>query len=315
MNAVIYYKKTKPNPLIYQSIEKPIPKDDEVLVKVYSVSLNAADYRSMSMGIIPKNKIFGSDISGVIEEVGSSCHQFKVGDEVIGDLSAMGFGGLAEYTTAKESALILKPKHLSFDDASAIPMSGVTALQALKNKGNIEINQKVLIYGSGGGVGTFAVQLAKHFMAEVSVVCGPNNIELMKTLGATHIYNYQDINFKELKGKFDLILAINGKNKLSLYRRMLSKNGTFVVVGGALSQLFKTMIFGPILSLTNKKMRVLAAKPNQEDLKYVAELCSQKLIKPIIEQVVPLKDAPQAMQYLRQGHAKGKTVIKVYEHE
>ncbi|MDR4969134.1 MAG: zinc-binding dehydrogenase, partial [Acholeplasmataceae bacterium] len=136
-----------------------------------------------------------------------------------------------------------------------------------------------------------------------------------KTLGATHIYNYQDINFKELKGKFDLILAINGKNKLSLYRRMLSKNGTFVVVGGALSQLFKTMIFGPILSLTNKKMRVLAAKPNQEDLKYVAELCSQKLIKPIIEQVVPLKDAPQAMQYLRQGHAKGKTVIKVYEHE
>jgi NADPH:quinone reductase-like Zn-dependent oxidoreductase len=283
MKAVIYQKKLKPYPLVVMSCEKPIPKEDEILIKVYAVSLNAADYRSIQMGLIPKKKIFGSDVSGVVIEVGALCQKFKVGDEVIGDLSAIGFGGLAEFAAGKEQVFILKPKSLGFEDAAALPISAVTALQALRNKGNVKEDQKVLIYGAGGGVGTFAVQLAKHFKCQVSAICGPNNIELIKKLNIEHVYNYHETKLKDIKDSFDLILAINGKEKLTTYQKKLKKKGTLVVVGGNLSFIFKTMFFGALLSLSGKKIKMLVAKSNPNDLEYLAELASQQIIKPVIE--------------------------------
>ena len=183
MKAVVYDKSSASGVLVYREVEKPIPADDEVLVKIYRVGINAADYRCLRMGIIPKNKIFGADIAGRVEAAGKDARKFGIGDEVIGDLAQCGFGGFAEYAAAPENLLALKPADISFETAAAVPMASVTALQALR-KGGIQPGQKVLIYGAGGGVGTFAVQLAGYFGAEASAVCGPKNAEIVKSLGA-----------------------------------------------------------------------------------------------------------------------------------
>jgi NADPH:quinone reductase-like Zn-dependent oxidoreductase len=175
MKAVVYAKKGLPDKLIYRDVEKPVPSDDEVLIKIVAASVNAADYRSMSMGIIPKRRIFGADIAGRVESAGKNILQFKPGDEVIGDLSACGFGGFAEYAVAPEKALVQKPARISFEEAAALPLAGITALQALRDKGNIQKGQMVLIPGSGGGVGTYAVQLAKYFGGTVTAVCNTKN--------------------------------------------------------------------------------------------------------------------------------------------
>ena len=177
MKAIVYSKKSYPDKLVYCDVDKPIPGDREVLIKVHSVSLNAADYRSMKMGLIPKRKIFGADIAGRIESVGKNISLFKPGDEVIGDLASYGFGGLAEYVTAPEKALITKPEQISFEDGAALPMAAMTALQALRDKANVHKGQKVLIVGSAGGVGAFAIQLAKYFGAVVTGVCSSKNVQ------------------------------------------------------------------------------------------------------------------------------------------
>ncbi len=176
MKAVVYSKKSHPDRLVFCDVDKPVPNDNEVLIKVHSVSLNAADYRSMKMGLIPERKIFGADIAGTIESAGKNVTLFKPGDDVIGDLASFGFGGLAEYVTAPEKALVLKPKQVSFEEAATLPMAALTALQALRNKGGIREGHKVLIVGSAGGVGTYAVQLAKHFGADGIGVCSSVNV-------------------------------------------------------------------------------------------------------------------------------------------
>jgi NADPH:quinone reductase-like Zn-dependent oxidoreductase len=272
MKAVVYNKKGSPEKLVYSEIDKPVPGDNEVLIKVHAVSLNAADYRSMKMGIIPKRKIFGADIAGIIETAGKNITQFKSGDEVMGDLASFGFGGLAEYVTAPEKALVAKPSQVTFEEAAAVPLAGVTALQALRNKGNIQKGHKVLVVGCAGGVGTFAIQLAKYFEAEVTGVCSPKNVQQSKFLGADHVIDYTKENFGKSGNRYDLILAVNGNYSLLTYKKTLTKVGIYVMVGGSLSQIFKSLVFGRLFSLGSKKMKSLAAKANQKDLDFLAGL-------------------------------------------
>lgn len=311
MKAVVYNKKGLPDKLIYRDVEKPRPNDIEVLIKILAVSANAADYRSMRMGIIPKRRIFGADIAGRVETVGKNIRQFKTGDEVIGDLSNCGFGGFAEYAVAPEKALIPKPAKILFDEAAALPMAAITALQALRDKGNIQKGQKVLIVGSGGGVGTFAVQLAKYFGTVVTAVCSTKNVEQTSSLGANYVIDYTKEDFTKSSRYYDLILAVNGNRSLSAYKRILNPNGIYVMVGGALLQIFKSILFGWLMSFGSKKMRSLAAKSNQKDLEFIVKLVEDGKIKPVIDRRYSLDKAADAMRYLGEGHARGKVVINV----
>jgi len=311
MKAVVYNRKSYPDKLVFCDINKPVPNDNEVLIKVNTVSLNAADYRSMKMGLIPKRKIFGADIAGRIESVGKNISLFKPGDEVMGDLASYGFGGLAEYVTAPESALIIKPNQISFEDGATLPMAAVTALQALRNGANIQKGQKVLIVGSSGGVGTFAIQLSKYFEAEVTGVCSSKNVQQTLSLGADYVIDYTKENFMKRGKHYNIILGINGNYPLLAYKKILTSNGTYVMVGGSLSQIFKSLLFGWMLSFGSKKMKSLAAKANKTDLELLATLLEKGKIKPVIDRRYSLDKAADAMNYLKQGHSTGKVVINI----
>ena len=311
MKAVVYSKKSNPDRLVFCDVDKPVPNDNEVMIKVHSVSLNAADYRSMKMGLIPERKIFGADIAGTIESAGKNITSFEPGDKVMGDLASYGFGGLAEYVTAPEKALVLKPKQVSFEEAATLPMAALTALQALRNKGGIRAGHKVLIVGSAGGVGTYAVQLAKHFGAEVTGVCSSGNVKQTLSLGADHVIDYTKEHFTGNGMKYNIILGINGSYPLSAYRKALAENGTYVMVGGSLSQIFKSLVFGRLLSFGSRKMTSLAAKANQNDLELLAQLLEKGIIKPVIDRRITLDRAAEAMSYLKQGHSRGKVVVNI----
>lgn len=311
MKAVVYNKKGSPDKLVFKTVEKPSPTDNEVLIKIYAASINAADYRSMQMGIIPKKKIFGADVSGKVESVGKNIQKFNPGDEVIGDLSDFGFGGFAEYAVAPEKAFVSKPANITYEVAAAIPLAGITALQAIRNKANIQKGYQVLIVGSSGGVGTFAVQLAKYFGAEVTAVCSTRNLEQTSILGADNIIDYTQEDFTKSDKAYDLILAVNGNYSLFAYRRILNKHGVYVMIGGALMQIIKTLLFAKLLSLGSKKMYSIFAKSNQKDLEFVVKLVEGSNIKSIIEQRFPLDKTALAMRYVGEGHAQGKVVINV----
>ena len=311
MKAVVYHKRGTPDKLVYCDVEKPEPGDDEVLVRVIASSVNAADYRSIRMGMIPKKRIFGADIAGRVESVGKNIQQFKPGDEVFGDLAGYGFGGFAEYVVAPEKALALKPVKLSFEDTAALPLAAMTALQALRGKGDIQHGQKVLIVGSGGGVGTFAVQLAKYYGANVTAVCSTRNVEQTRDLGADVVIDYTKADFSKSGNTYDLILAVNGNSLLSAYKRSLNPNGICVMVGGALSQIFKALIFGRLRSLGSRKISTLSAKPTQKDLELIAKLAGDSRIISVIDSRFPLDKTAEAMRYINQGHARGKVVINV----
>jgi 2-desacetyl-2-hydroxyethyl bacteriochlorophyllide A dehydrogenase len=312
MKAVVYNKKGTPNKLVYGDVEKPEPNENEVLVQIVAVSGNAADYRSMRMGMIPKRKIFGADIAGRVESVGKNIQQFTPGDEVFGDLAGFGFGGFAEYVVAPEKALALKPENISFEESAALPLAAVTALQALRNKGSIQQGQQVLIVGSGGGVGTFAVQLAKHFGAIVTAVCSTRNVEQTTSLGADYVIDYSKENFAKRGNSYDLILAVNGNSSLSAYKRILNPNGICVMVGGALAQIFKAILFGRLMSFGSKKICTLTAKSNQKDLEFIAKLAADGKIKSVIDSQYPLDKTAEAMRYLNEGHARGKVVMNIW---
>jgi 2-desacetyl-2-hydroxyethyl bacteriochlorophyllide A dehydrogenase len=313
MKAVVYDKSSSPDFLSFREVEKPLPNDNEVLVKIMAVSINAADYRSMRMGIIPKRKIFGADIAGQVVAAGKNIEKFKVGDEVFGDLAGCGFGGLAEYVAVPEKVLALKPASVPFEVAAAIPMAAVTALQALRDIGHIQAGQTVLICGAGGGVGTYAVQLAKYFGAQVTAVCSPNNVELARSLGADQVIDYTKEDFAANGKQYDLVLAVNGNRSLSTYKRAMAPRGIYVMIGGALTQVFKSLLFGPFLSINGKKMRALAAKPSSTDLELIIKLVEEGKIKPIIDKRYPLAETGEAMQYLSKGHARGKVIIRVVQ--
>jgi NADPH:quinone reductase-like Zn-dependent oxidoreductase len=311
MKAVVYSGRGPAGALVYREVEKPAPDDGEVLVKIHAVSVNAADYRSMSMGIIPKNKIFGADIAGQVEAAGKNARRFQPGDAVMGDISKCGFGGFAEYAAVPESALIPIPAGVSFEDAAAVPMASVTALQALGGRDTVLAGRKVLVCGSGGGVGTFAVQLARYFGAEVTAVCSAGNADASRALGADRVIDYAKEDFSKTGGRWDLILAVNGYYPLSAYRRALNPGGACVVIGGRLRQVVKSMIFGPLMSVSGKKAGPLYGKPDTEDLRFIAGLLQDGKIKAVIDRRYPLSETAAAVRYISEGHARGKVVISI----
>ena len=311
MKAVIYNKRGSPDKLVYDDIDKPSPRDDQVLIKVFSVSGNAADYRSMKMGIIPKNRIFGSAIAGIIENVGKNVRGFKPGDEVIADLSDYGFGGFAEYVRTPSPILVLKPEKISFEMAAAIPVAATTALRAVRDKGAVMKGEQVLIVGSSGAVGTFAVQFASYYGAIITGVCSTKNVEQTSALGADRIIDYTKEDFTKGNERYDVILAINGNYSLLAYRRLLKPGGRYVMVGGGMAQIFKSILFGRLLSSGSKQMLTTPGKAKREDLEYAVELVETGHIKPIIEKRFSLKETATAMTYLSSGHARGKVVINV----
>lgn len=313
MKAVVYEKRSTPDVLVLREVEKPVPNDDQVLVKVYAVSVNAFDYRSLQLGTIPRRKILGTDIAGRVEAAGKGITKFKIGDEVFGDLSNCGSGGFAEYVAAPEGALALKPDGVSFEAAAAVPMAAVTALQGLRDCGHIRQGQKVLIHGAGGGVGTFAVQLAKTFGVEVTALCSTQNTELVRSLGADHVIDYSKEDFAASDMQFDLILAVNGNRSLFSYKRVMSPNGIHVMIGGTYSQVAGSLLFGPLHSIGSKKMRFLAAKPNSKDLEFIIKLVKENKVRPVIDRRYPLEKTAEAVRYLRQGHARGKVVINTFQ--
>jgi NADPH:quinone reductase-like Zn-dependent oxidoreductase len=321
MKAIIYTKYGPPDVLELKEADKPVPKDNQVLVKIHAASLNAADWhllradpfmaRLFSGLFRPKFNILGADIAGRVEAIGKDIKQFKPGDEVFGDLFGCGFGGFAEYACADEKALILKPANISFEEAAAIPVAAMTALQGLCDKGHIQPGQKVLINGASGGVGTFAVQIAKYFGAEVTAVCSTGNMEMARSLGADHVIDYTKEDFTKNGQQYDLILAANGYHPISDYRRGLSPNGIYVMTGGKGKQMFQAMTLGPWMSMGGKKMGGLSAKSNQKDLVFIKGLLETGKIKPVIDRRYPLSETAQAFRYLEEGHAKGKIIINI----
>jgi NADPH:quinone reductase-like Zn-dependent oxidoreductase len=317
MKAIVYEKYGSPDVIQLKDVEKPTPKDDEVLIKIHAASVNAYDWhfltadifliRLMGGGLLkPKNTRLGADMAGRIETVGKNVKQFQPGDEVFGMVK----GGFAEYTCAPESALALKPVNTSFDEAAAIPMAAITALQGLRDEGQIRAGQKVLINGASGGVGTFAVQIAKSFGAEVTAVCSTRNLEQVRSIGADHVIDYTKEDFTKNGQQYDLVFAANGYHSLSAYKRALTPKGLYIMAGGSMAQIFQSMLIGSMMSETGgRKMAGVSAKRNQNDLVFIKELFEAGKVKSVIDKQYPLSEAAEALRYLGEGHARGKVVI------
>jgi len=324
MQAIVYTKYGSPDVLQLKEVEKPTPKNNEVLVKVHAASLNAADFeyrrgvfvaRLLYRGLLkPKYKILGSDIAGQIEAVGRNVKQFKPGDEIWGDLSyPYGFGTFAEYVCVPENALRLKPASMTFEEAAAVPTAAVVALQNLRGKRPIQPGQKVLINGAGGGVGTFAVQLAKYFGAEVHGVDSTEKLDMVRSIGADHVIDYTKEDFTKGGQRYDLIVDVVVHRSVFDYRRALSPKGICVFIGGSMTRVFLNMLLGPLISMTgNKKIGLVEWEPNkEEDLVFLKELFEAGKVVPVIDRRYPLSEVPEAFRYLEEGHAKGKVVITV----
>lgn len=322
MNAIVYTKYGPPDVLHLEEVEKPTPQPDEVLIQIHAASLNSRDLRMLRAKPIfirlmpgglfrPKNKILGADLAGRVESIGSSLKQFKPGDEVFGFLpSATGRGTFAEYVCAKENLIALKPANLAFEQAAAVPLAAMTALQGLRDAGNIRPGRKVLINGASGGVGTFAVQIAKAFGAEVTAVCSTRNLELARALGADHVIDYKVEDFTQSGVQYDLILAVNGYHPLSDYLHVLKPEGTYVVTGGSMLQLIQAGSNRKRISRTgSQKITVLSLVQSQKDLIFIKELLETGKIKPVIDGYYPLSKTPEAISYFEKEHPRGKVVI------
>jgi NADPH:quinone reductase-like Zn-dependent oxidoreductase len=318
MKAIVYHSYGSPDVLRCQEIEKPTAGDNEVLIKVRAASVNPADWHFMRgtpyiarilFGLRkPKITRPGIDVAGQVEAVGRNVTQFKPGDEVFGVCR----GAFAAYACAIEDKLALKPANISFEDAAAVPVAAISALQGLRDKGRIQRGHKVLVDGASGGVGTFAVQIAKSFGAEVTAVCSTRNVDTARSIGAGHVIDYAEEDFTKSGQRYDLILAANAYHSIFDYRRALSQNGIYVMVGGGWIQILQTLLLGPLLSLIgSKKMRFFIAKIDKKDLVLLENLLEAEKVVPIIARRYPLSDVAEAMRYLEEGHAQGKVVITV----
>lgn len=320
MQAVVREQYGSPAVLRLEEVQKPTPKAGEVLIRVHAASPNAADLHLLRgqpfmlrlvYGLFrPKIRVLGTAVAGRVAAVGAGVTRFHVGDEVFADLSGCGLGGFAEYACTPEGVLARMPANVGFAAAATVPLAGVTALQALRDKGRVGAGQKVLIYGASGGVGTFAVQLAKHFGAEVTAVCSTRKAELVRSLGADRVIDYTFEDFTSGRTRYDLILAVNGDRSIREYKRALSPNGTCVVVGGSLRQIFGAMLLGPLLG-GRQKFASLIATPSAADLELLRGLLEAGKIAPVIDRSYRLSEVPQALQYLAEGRAKGKVVITI----
>ncbi|MFF2447184.1 NAD(P)-dependent alcohol dehydrogenase [Neobacillus sp. NPDC058068] len=324
MKAIIYNKYGTAEVLKLKEVEKPTPKDNEVLIKVQAVSVNSWDWELLRGkpflarlgGLLkPKYKILGADIAGQVEAIGKDVKHLLPGDEVFGDISWCGWGGFAEYACAHENALSLKPASMTFEEAASIPQAAVLALQGLRDNGKIKEGQKVLINGAGGGVGTFALQIAKLYGANVTCVDRAEKLNMLLSLGADQVIDYAQEDFTQKGQSYELILDIVGNRSIFDFNRILNPNGTYIMVGGPLLRILQCLITGPLYSKTSgKKMSILVHKPNRNDQNYLKQLFMAGTVVPVIDKQYPLSKAADAVQYLGEGHAKGKVVIRV-EHE
>jgi len=325
VKAVVYTKYGSPAELKLMEVEKPIPKEDEVLIKIYAASVNSWDWdllkgepflvRIIGGLLKPRHKILGADIAGKVETIGSNVKEFQPGDEVFGDIAGSGFGGFAEYVSVPEKLLAKKSPHMTFDQAAALPQAGLLALQGLGYKGTIKSGQKVLINGAGGGVGTLALQYAKFLGAEVTCVDRAEKSELLRSLGTAHFIDFTKEDYTMNGLQYDRILDVIAHRSVSDYKRALKPGGTFAMIGGSMGGLLLQLIFlWPILALfSNKKLGLMGYKPNRKDLDYLTRLFEEGKIIPVIDRCYPLPEVTTALQYLGDGHVKGKIIISVIE--
>jgi NADPH:quinone reductase-like Zn-dependent oxidoreductase len=320
MKAIAYHEYGSADVLKCEEVEKPIPKDDEVLIKVRAASVNPLDWRFMKgkprilrlfFGLRkPRFGRPGVDMAGEVEAVGSHVTQFKPGDEVFGASR----GAFAEYACTASSKLVMKPTNVTFEQAASVNVAGLTALQGLRDKGKIQRRSKVLINGAAGGVGTFAVQIAKSFGADVTGVCSTRNIDMVRSIGADEVIDYTQQNFTTSDQRYDLILDCVGNHSFSACRRILNPDGRFVMVGaphdpsvmGLLAQMIKALLLSVFVS---QKAVMFIAKSSQDDLTLLGELIATGKLEPVIDRRYSLREAPDAVRYLEEGHARGKVVI------
>jgi len=304
-----------------REVATPEPAENEVLIRLYASSVNPLDsftirgplffFPKLGRLLTPKDRIAGADFAGRIESVGRDIRQVRPGDEVFGaSFRGKGLGAFAEYACAREESLAPKPSNLSFEEAAAVPVAAITALQGLRDHGQIQRGQKVLIDGASGGVGTFAVQIAKSFGAEVTAVCSPRNVDRARVIGADHVVDYTQEDFTRSGVRYDLIFGANAHHSIFDYRRVLSRDGIFVMVGGGLARILQAVCLGPLLSrMGNKKMRFFIAKIDASDLLLLKDLLEAGKIVPVIDRRYPLEEVAEALRYREEGHAQGKVVI------
>src|SRR5574341_4496 len=320
MKAIVRTKYGSPDVLRLEEVEKPVLQDNQVLLKVFAASVNAGDWhllrgkpflvRLMGFGLLkPKRQILGWDIAGRVEAVGRNVKQFQPGDEVFGFCN----GAFAEFVSVPEDAIVLKPANLAFEEAAAVPVAALTALQGLRDKGQIQPGQKVLIHGAGGGVGTFAVQIAKSFGAEVTGVTSTRNLDMVRSIGADQVIDYTQENFTKKEQRYDLMLDCFANHSLLECKRVLNPNGKYVVVGGPIGSIISILagwITAPILSLlVSQKFAMFIVKVTKQDLTIMRELLEAGRVKPVIDRRYALSEVPDAIRYIGQGHARGKVVI------
>src|SRR5215216_5378873 len=317
MKVIVYTEYGSPDVLQVKDVEKPAPRDNEVLLKVHTASANPADWHLMraepflarlANGLLrPKNTKLGADVAGRVEAVGRNVTQFHVGDDVFGSMPLNQLGGFAEYVCASEELLALKPARMTFEQAAAVPLAAFTALQGLRDKGQIQPGQRVLINGASGGVGTFAVQIAKSFGTEVTGVCSTRNLDLVRSIGADHAIDYTQEDFTRNGQRYDLIFDAVGNRSVSDLNRALNPNGICAVAGfTSLSRLFQVMFLG------GKKIGLMeTAKGNKKDLLFIKDLLEAGKVVPVIDRRYPLREVAEAIRYLEAGHAQGKVVITI----
>ncbi len=316
MKAVVYKKYGLPDVFHLREVEKPAPKGDEVLVKIHATSVNFSDWtfvrgkpyimRLFTGGVFkPKNQILGADIAGTVEVVGSRVKQFRPGDEVFGDISGYGWGGFAEYVSVPEKLLGFKPANLTLTEAAAVPQAMLVALHGLRVYGQIQPGQKVLINGASGGIGTFALQIARSFGADVTAVCSARNSDLVRSLGAKHVIDYTREDFTRNGQLYDLILDIKASRTVQEIERALGPNGMYVLVGGSLKRIIQ-------VAMARKKNLVnLSVESDQADLALIKEYIEAGKVAPVIDRCYPLSEVADAVSYYGRGHSQGKVVITV----
>jgi len=319
MKAIVYYEYGSPDVLELKEIDKPAVNDDEVLVRVRAASIHAGDWLSVrgqpylmrpAIGLLkPKNNVAGTDVAGQVEAVGGNVTQFQPGDEVFGTCN----GACAEYVCAAEEKFAPKPTSLTFEQAAAVPTSALAALHGLRDAGEVQPEQKVVVIGASGGVGTFAVQIAKVFGAEVTGVCSTRNLDMVRSIGAEHVVDYTQEDFTQSGERYDLILDIAGNRPLSTLRRALTPDGTLVLVGGrggpwlmGMGRTFRALALSPFVS---QSLRFYVSMPKQEDLILLKELLEAGRVTPVIDKTYPLSETPEALAHVEEGHTQGKTVI------
>lgn len=318
MKAIIRKEYGTPARLMLREIERPEPKPNEILVKVLAASVNKADWHLLSgkpfpirlmAGLFkPKYQTLGADIAGIVERVGSGVTQFRPGDEVYGDLSGSGFGGFAEYVITDESRLAIKPSNLTYEETAALPMASITALQGLRDKGKIREGQEVLINGASGGVGSYAIQIAKAYGAKVTAVCSTAKVKNALNQGADHVIDYTNQDFTKGKKQYDLIFDVVGNHAVTVISQVLKRNGCYVSCAFSMS----AILLGPWKTLTEKKKMVsLLASANQADLQTISKLAEEGKIRPVIERSFTLDDVPEALQIIGKGRSAGKLVITI----